>query len=391
VKFLFWILGLFVLAVVLTLATHNPGYVLLFYPPYRAEMPLSLFVIALLLLFMLIYLALRLIFATVRLPEYVRNFRNERAQEKGRKALLEALTAFFEGRYASAEQAAVQAMKMGEDSGLNLIIAAHAAHELREYSRRDAYLEEAKVRPAGEATMRLIATAKFNLDQHQPQAALEALKELRNSGALIHTGILRMELLAQQQAHNWDAILDVLSQLEKRNAMDTAIVEQIRQQAWLGKIHSASQNDTALKEVWKGIPRQFRLQSIISAAAARAFMQLDEHAISREIITASLNIQWDGDLSRLYGDCIPDDMAGQIEQAERWLQSHSQDAGLLLALGKLCLRQQLWEKAQNYLEASASISPSRTAYLELGKLADLLQKPNDALGYFRQALEFGDN
>ncbi len=41
----------------------------------------------------------------MNLPEYVRAFRAERAQGKGRTAMLEALTAFFEGRYAAAEKA----------------------------------------------------------------------------------------------------------------------------------------------------------------------------------------------------------------------------------------------------------------------------------------------
>ncbi len=389
-KFLFWLLGLFVLAVALTLATHNPGYVLLFFPPYRAEMPLSLFVVALLLLFALVYLALRLIFATVRLPEYVRTFRTERAREKGRKALLQALTAFFEERYASAEQSAVQARKLGEDSGLSLIVAARAAHEIHDYGTRDTYLEEANGGTAASATMRLIATVKFNLDENQPQAALETLKQLRNSGVHSHTGALSLELQAQQQAHNWDAVLDILSQLEARNGIDTTIAGQRRQQVWLEKIRSVSQNRPALKQAWKNVPREFRLQSAISHAAAGAFIQLGDHALAREIITDSLKVQWDSDLSLLYGDCISEDVVSQIEQAESWLQSHPNDAGLLLALGRLCLRQQLWDKAQDYLDESLSINPCRQNYMELGRLADILQKPDEALGYFRQAMEFED-
>jgi len=387
-KFLFWLLGLFALAVALTLATHNPGYVLLFYPPYRAEMSLSLFVVTLLLLFVVVYLALRLLFATVRLPEYVRRFRSERTREKGRKALLDALTAFFEGRYANAEQAAARAMELGEESGLNPIIAARAAHELHAYSKRDAYLEEARGRPVGETTMRLIATAKFNLDQHQPQAALHALKELRTSGAHHHAGALLMELRAQQQARNWDAVLDLLSRMEMRDAMDATMTAQMRQQTWMEKIRTDSQDIHALSKTWKSMPRETRLQGKISATAARAFIQLGEHATAREVITDSLKTEWDSNLSRMYGDCISGDAVGQIEQAERWLQSHRNDAGLLLALGKLCLHQQLWGKAQNYLDASISIHPSRAAYMELGKLAELLQKPEDAFRYFRRAMEF---
>ena len=138
-------------------------------------------------------------------------------------------------RYAVAEKAAVRAMELAESADLNSVIAARAAHELREFDRRDAYLATAENKSAGGPTMRLMAQAKFNLDQHQPQAALQALKKLRESGVKGHVGALHLELRAQQQARNWDAVLDLVDQLKKRGAMDDATAAQIRQQ--LSLIH----------------------------------------------------------------------------------------------------------------------------------------------------------
>ena len=56
----------------------------------------------------------------------------------------DALGAFFEGRYQAAEKSAVQALELGEESGIIPIIAARAAHELREFDKRDAYLAAAE-------------------------------------------------------------------------------------------------------------------------------------------------------------------------------------------------------------------------------------------------------
>jgi len=386
-KFLFWLLGLFALAVALTLAAHNHGYMLLVYPPYRIEMSLSLFVVALLVLFVLGHLALRLMFAALNLPAYVRQFRTERAQAKGRSAMMEALGAFFEGRYAAAEKAAVRAMELGENSGINPIIAARAAHELREFDKRDTYLAATEGKTIGEDTMRLMATTKFNLDQHQPQSALNSLRALHEAGVKGHVGALQLELKAQQQAGNWDAVLDVVNQLEKRGAIDATVATQMRQQAWLGKIRPQTQDATALLAVWKSIPGEFKQRSKIAAAAARAFMQLGGCRNARQILTDSLDAQWDSELVALYGDCLVGDVVGQIEQAERWLKQHKDDAGLLLALGKLCLHQKLWGKAQNYLDASISVSPSHAAYTALGQLAEKLQKPDEAFKYYQRAME----
>ena len=154
--------------------------------------------------------------------------------------MMESLKAYFEGRYAAAEKAAVRAMKLGEKSGLNSIVAARAAHELREFDRRDAYLAEAGNKTVGEETMRLMAKTEFLLDQKQPQSALNSLKELSDTGMHKHIGALSLELKAQQQARNWEAVLDVTAQLEKRNAIDKAVAAQLRQKAWLEKLQRSS-------------------------------------------------------------------------------------------------------------------------------------------------------
>lgn len=387
-RFLLWLLGLFALAVALTLAAHNPGYVLLAYPPYRFEMSLTLFVLALLATFALAYLALRLLLAVLGLPAYVRAFRAERSKVKGRTAMMDALGAFFEGRYLAAEKYAVQALELGEESGLIPIIAARAAHELREFDKRDAYLAAAEGKTVGESTMRLVAATKFNLDQRQPQAALNALKALHDTGVRGHIGALHLELRAQQQARNWDAVLDVVSQLEKRDALDAASATQMRQLAWLEKLREQPQDAESLRTLWQSVPAEFRKRGKIVASAARALMRLGDGKSAQKILGDSLNAQWDGDLVTLYGDCVGDDVVVQIEQAEKWLRQHTQDAGLLLALGKLCLHQGLWGKAQNYLEASVSVAPSRAAYTMLGKLAEKLGKHDVAFKYFQQAMEF---
>ncbi|MBI4937585.1 MAG: heme biosynthesis protein HemY [Nitrosomonadales bacterium] len=390
-KFLFWLLLLFALAVAVALASHNSGYLQLVYPPYRIEMSLALFLLMLLGLFALAYFSLQLALAAVRLPAHVRRFRAERTQAKGRSAMMEALTAFFEGRYAAAEKAAAQAMELGESSGINPIIAARAAHELRKFGERDAYLAAAEGKTVGEATMRLMAATKFSLDQHQPQAALDSLKALRDAGVKNHAGALHLELKAQQQGSNWDAVLDTVTRLEKRDAIDAATAAQMRQQAWLEKIGAQAQDVQALHAVWKSIPGGFRRRSKIAAAAARAFIGVGDCESAQQILTGSLEEQWDGDLVALYGDCLAGDAVRQIERAERWLAQHPQDAGLLLALGKLCLHQKLWGKAQNYLDASISVRPTRAAYTALGQLAEKLQKPDEAFRYFQKAMELIKN
>jgi HemY protein len=385
-KLLLWFLALFAIAVALTLASHNPGYVQLAYPPYRVEMSLTLFVLSSLLLFVIGYLGVRLVLAALRLPSYVQAFRESRAQSKGRAAMMDALTAFFEGRYSAAEYAAARAMELGEKSVLNPIVAARSAHELREYDKRDSYLADAQNKTFGESTMRLMAKTEFQLDQKQPQSALNSLKELSDTGKRKHSGALALELKAQQQAGNWDAVLDVAAQLEKRNAIDTTLSIQLRQRAWQEKLRNQAHHPDSLRALWKSIPHELKQRPKVAATAAQAFLKLRDHASAGKLLVESLNANWDSELVILYGDCHSDDVTTQIDQAERWLNTHTDDAGLLLALGKLCLHQQLWGKAQSYLDASISLQPTQAAYNSLGMLAEKLDKKEDAFHYYHLAL-----
>ncbi|MDO8466315.1 MAG: heme biosynthesis protein HemY [Gallionella sp.] len=385
-KYLLWILLLFAAAAALVTASHNPGYVLLVYPPYRIELSFTLFIVLSMFAFASGYGLVRLMIAALQLPAHVRKFRMERAQTKARELLGDALNAFFEGHYAAAEKASARAMELGDTSTLHPIIAARSAHELREYEKRDAYLSAAEGKAAGDSTMRLMAAAKFMLDQRNPHAALNTLQELRDSGVKGHPGVLSLELKAYQQAGNWDEVLNVLDQLEKREAIDVIAAAQLRQQAWLENIRQQDSLD-GLSDCLKKIPSDFKRRGKIAAAAARALIQHGGHMFAQQLLSDSLNAQWDSDLVALYGDCQPGDGAAQIEQAEKWLKQHKDDAGLLLALGKLCLHQKLWGKAQNYLEASISVSPSHAAYTALGQLAERMGKPDEAFKYYQRAME----
>jgi len=383
-KYLVWILVLFAAAVALTSASHTAAYLLLVYPPYRIELSLMLFVVLLLLAFVFGYGVVRLVMAALQLPEYVRKFRLEKAQAKSRELLEESMSAFFEGRYAAAERASARAMELGDTSALHPIIAARSAHELREYDKRDVYLSASESKSVGDATMRLMATTKFMLDQRNPRAALNALQELRGSGVRGHIGALTLELKAQQQTGNWDEVLNVLDQLEKRAAIDVTVAAQTRQQAWLEKLRQ-QENLEGLTTCLNAIPAEFKRRTKIASAAAQALIKNGGGALAQRILSDSLNAQWDSELVALYGDCQSGEGVAQIEQAEKWLNQHKQDAGLMLALGKLCLHQKLWGKAQNYLDASISIAPSHAAYTALGQLAERLQKRDESLAYYQKA------
>jgi HemY protein len=134
------------------------------------------------------------------------------------------------------------------------------------------------------------------------------------------------------------------------------------------------------------MPADLKHRSKVVLTAARALILHGGDSLAQQLLADSLNTQWDSELVALYGDCQSGDVVAQIEQAEKWLAQNNQDAGLLLTLGKLCLHQKLWGKAQNYLDASISIAPSHAAYTALGKLAERLGRSDEAFKYHQKAM-----
>ena len=384
---LFWILVLAALAVAITLAArYNAGYVLLVLHPYRVELSLNLLIAIFLLAFAALYVLLRIVTHAVRLPSQVRRSREERRIAQGEQALFTALQAFFEGRYAQAEKAASEAIALDAHKGLAAVIAARAAHELRAYDRRDTYLARSAHFGEGDQTMRIVARAELLLQARQHQEALAALEQLPRK----HTAALRLELKAQQQARNWDRCIELVNQLERLNALDEGKATELRRHAYAENLARKSRDPDELREYWGRIPARERQDTSIAAAAARAFVRtgLQEEALA--ILEQALERDWDSDLAALYGACLGRDPVRQLERAEAWLRAHPEDAGLLLALGRLCMRAQLWGKARSYIEASLSLEESFAAHIELARLLDRIGEPEAARAHYEASLKLAE-
>ncbi|HMA31941.1 MAG TPA: heme biosynthesis protein HemY, partial [Casimicrobiaceae bacterium] len=94
----------------------------------------------------------------------------------------------------------------------------------------------------------------------------------------------------------------------------------------------------------------------------------------------------DSGLLLLYAQCRAPDATRQLEIAERWLTTHNQDATLLFVLGRLCERQQLWGKAQTYLEASLALDNHWRAHVALGEMLAKLGRHDEADAHLAAAL-----
>ncbi|EXI79523.1 MAG: putative protoheme IX biogenesis protein [Candidatus Accumulibacter appositus] len=381
---LLWLLALVAMAVGVSLAArYNDGYLLLIVPPYRIEIALSLAIILFIAAFMLLSLVLRTIGLTLSLPRRFGDYRARRRSEKATASLHEAIRLLFEGRFTQALKKAGEAHTAGQDPGLAALLAARAAHGLREPEKEQEWLgrvSDPRLDPA-----RLMLEAEIAIDHEQYGEAVSVLHALQNISGR-HIAALRLELRAQQGCGNWPEVLKLARVLEKREALAPELVQEIKTLAHQETIRQQQEDEGQLLTYLRAIPAKERSLRLTHTSC----QALLEHGVDDEaqrMIEKQLDAQWDSDLVQLYGQVRSSDLTSCIARAEKWLPRHPDDAQLLLALGRLCLQQRLWGKAQIYLEASLSLLDQRAVRLELARLFEQTERWDEAMPHYRAAAE----
>ena len=381
---LIWLVGLAAAAVALVLAArYNHGYVLVVMPPWRIELSFNFAVLLAVAASAGLYVAMRAVTIAITMPARVREFRKRRDAARARENFNDALINFFEGRFGRAEKAAAAALKAGESPALSAVLAARAAHGMRAFSARDDYLARAASPNPDENSMRLIAQVEMLLDERRYHDALDVLRQLPEK----HTAALRLELRAQQMAKNWDRVLALIPQLEKRKVFERPVVAQLRRQAIIESLKHKALDIKSLREYWDRLPEEEKSESRIAAAATSCFVELGGCDDARRIIEQSVERVWDQGLIALYSECLGSDVRQRLERAEKWLELHRKDAVLLLTLGRLCAHQGLWGKARSYLDASLSIESTHSAHLELARLLEREGRVEQAAAHYQKALD----
>ncbi len=384
---LFWLLAVFACAVALAIIGRgNDGYALFVYPPWRVELSLIFFFVLFAAAFAVVYLLARLLHHTLHLPVHVRSYRERMRTAKARDALLGSAQAYLEGRFARAESDARQAFEGGESRALAALLAARAAHQLRARDRRDLWLEKSAESGDPLRVARLVTRAELLLEDRDYIGARAVLRDLHGTGPK-HIATLRLLLRAELGARHWEEVLRLTGILAKRDAISPALQNEYKSQALAEMLSALGDDPGGLESRWRRLPARDQAIPRVAAAAARHAAAAGRAALAREIIEKALAQEWNPVLVDLYGNSAGDDVRVRIEKAERWLPEHPGDARLLLALGRLCVRTELWGKAQNYLDASLSFDPGRETHLALAHLFERLEKTPDANRHFRMAAE----
>lgn len=365
---------------------QDPGYLYISIHHWIIETTLWFAILALLLFFLLFHVLLQCCSLISKMPLSIRLWHTKRLAQKAQAKTSQGLIEYSEGYWQKAKNHLIQALPNARNPLLNYLTAARAAQKMGDSQLRDQYLREAQ-QSMPEAKIAVCLTqAQLQLAHHQWEQALATLRHLHDL-APRHPYILKLLAELYEKVRDWPQLIALLPDLKKNRALSNEDMEKVEQLAYLqALIDLKKQNQpAAVTDFFQALPKALAKNPQLVAEYVDFLLKHQDFKQAESLLIPCLRKKVDPELIALYG-LLPKELI-QLDFAESLLQKNPHSTPLLLCLGKMCIRHQLWGKAKHYLALANSLHPTPTAYAALGSLHEQLNELSLAREYYKQGLE----
>jgi HemY protein len=376
-----WLLLLVVIAALAAFGWHwvadDPGYVFVRLLGRTLETTVVFAVVILL----LTWAVLTGLWHLLRWPFGAFTRRHRRVSQQ---RMSDGLIALIEGRHGDAERDLNRAASLQSLRGPALLASAEAASRRGEHGRAlEALNEASQSAPQAARVMR----ARVLRREGKPVEALALLIPESEKGTLTPGG-WRELILAALANGDLKRARDALAPLQKSGALGNRAYAALEADVLTATIN-ASADGAALNTLWSQLPKtQRRIPAVVDAYARRA-SSFGLTLPAMDEVESALRRDWSPLLIQTYGTLSGDDVEARLRRAESWLDAHPNDANLLLTLGRMCNRLQLWGKAKQYLARSLELAPGAAAWEAFGNTFAGQGDAAQAQLCYRNALAFG--
>jgi len=323
----------------------DPGLVQMHFRGWTIETSLLTLVLGVLLLWLLVWVLVRL----WKVPaETARRIRDQRSLAQLEKGLL----ALTEGDWSTAERALEKSASSHGRTTARYLAAAEAADGQDASDRAEWYLEQADTRNRKQKFLVDLTRARILIQNNHFAEAKEVLESLHKRRRR-HSQVLEMLARCHRELGEWDALLKLVPVMLKAKVIDDQEAVELRLQAAIGELQRC-QDREKLQASWKSQPKASqRAPEVIRSYADQAVL-LGAPELTEEVIRRSLK--------------------------------REEDALLHLTLGRLCARDELWGKARHHMIRSLEIEPTVAGFDSLGQLLERKGELEVAMACFRNAL-----
>jgi len=362
------------------------GYIRIHLDPYTIEANLWIFILAAIALFIIGYLLFRLIGWIFGTKKRVGQWKQKKDEVKAGKSMQKGYIDLIEGKWDSAEKQLIAKADKSPAPVLNYLAAAHAAQQNGEPGRRDEYLQKAYNNDPSSKVAVDLTQARMQYEGGDLDEAKNTLTRL-----LFHVPkneqVQRMLLAVNRERGDYQGVLEQLPKLKKLANFSAEEAAATEREACTNLLENCQDDGIeAVEKTWNSLNRkQKRIPEIVDQYAYE-LLDAGKHEQAEHLVRQTLRKNWNSDLAYTYG-LINNDPERQLRLAEGWLNNQSQDANLLLTLGRLAVGSKAWDKAKNYYQQAITAGASQEANRELGQLLEDQGEADKALEYYRSGLE----
>ena len=416
-----WFLGLFAVAAVTALfAGSNPGTVTLFWPPYRVDLSLNLFLLLLVVGFVIVHIALRALSAVVSIPKQAKRWRLQQRERAIQAAFIDSLSHLFSGRFIRARKAAELVVSLdlaqGEAEQPNTrrlravahMLAGEGAHALQDRAVREAHFQQAIQLASGRDAQELregflLRAARWAFDDRDAAKSMDWLDQLPQ-GAARRTLALRLRFKAARLAGRSLQALEMARLLTKHRAFSEVAGKSIARGLAIEHLRGA-RDPLQVQRSWMQLDvAEQRMPDVAMQAAERLLEHGGDAALSRQwvlpvwavltdqpdVLTAAQRVRLVRILETGFEQSESGPDAQWLALIESAQMANPRDLALQYLAGMVCMRLRLWGKAQQLLKQSIAAQQDsglrRDAWRALAQLADQRQDPAAATHAYREAL-----
>jgi HemY protein len=366
-----------------TLVVDDPGYVLVSYGDMALETSLWFALILLgaiyLLIRLIMFIFTRSLSGTGRVGRWLRQRKGRQAQQR----TVQGLILMAEGQWADARKTLAASAREVDTPLINYLSAARAAHELGDTDGRDELLRLAHESTPGSRFAVGLTQAELQMSAGQWEQCLATLLQLKRAASgSRHTQVLAMLARVYRELGDWAALIELLPEMRKRKIMTEDELADTERTAWCRRFASGKEDPEI---VWQTVPRELKRDTDLVFAYASALLSGGSDDEAESTVRNALQHRWSEALVDLYGRIAGSDPERQLVTAEAWLKERPNDPRLLLTLGRVCLMNQEWAKAREYLETSLRLQRSPEVYGELGRLCVALGDEERGTEYLSRA------
>jgi len=369
-----------------TMLLYDNGRVSMLWGDWVLETSVSFLIAAILVTFIVGYGLLRLMVNIWHLPLFWKRHRRIKQYSKAETAMAKGMIALEYGDWHKAEKQLIKSAKNSEAGLVHYLSAAKMAHNQKAFKRRDQYINQARDIYASEYVTIGLVEARL-LSEDSPEMALAILETLHEQQPKNPT-ILAEYASGLKKLGYWETLAELLPDLKKTRALDSQEYAELEQQFWAGKLASAA-DESELEIIWLSLSKKQHLTPEILAEYVEQRIGWGQEVTIANLLEKAIKKQWNDRLVYQYGRLTLGPAFERLKIAEKWRKADSNrdnNAILLLSLGRLACKSQLWVMGQNYLKQSLKIQAEVETFHALAQCYEAEGKDNQAALTYKEAI-----